>query len=153
MDQESTQTSVPLWFWGVAVVALLWNLLGMMMFFMDPGVNSSMMDPVLNLFPEENREAIGKLYEARPIWALGGFAIAVFGGVLGCIALLLRKKVATVIFVVSTLGVVVQNVWFFAMTDGPELMNATPAMPATIALIGVALILFSARMTSRGVLR
>jgi hypothetical protein len=47
------------------------------------------------------------IIEGRPVWATGGFAIAVFGGALGCLLLLLRKSAAYYLFIASLLGVIV----------------------------------------------
>jgi hypothetical protein len=48
------------------------------------------------------------IIEGRPAWATGAFAIAVFGGALGCLLLLLRKPAAYYLFIASLLGVIVQ---------------------------------------------
>jgi len=53
--------------------------------------------------PETHRAII----EGRPVWATGGFALAVFGGALGCLLLLFRKSAAYYVFIVSLLGVIV----------------------------------------------
>ena len=60
----------PAWLKVVAVVALLWNLLGCIAFFFD-----------LRLSPEDLAklpEAQQALYAARPGWAVAATAIAVF---------------------------------------------------------------------------
>ncbi len=54
-------------------------------------------------FPETHRAII----QGRPAWATGGFSIAVFGGALGCLLLLLRKSAAYYVFIASLLGVIV----------------------------------------------
>ena len=46
------------------------------------------------------------IVEARPTWATGAFAIAVFGGALGALLLLFRKSAATYFFMASLLGVI-----------------------------------------------
>ena len=52
---------------------------------------------------------------SRPAWATGAFGIAVFGGVLGCLLLLLRKSVAFYVFVASLFGVIVHLFSFLGM--------------------------------------
>ena len=84
-------------FWVVGVVALIWNGMGAMNYLMQMSAES------LASYPESHRVII----DARPTWATGAFAIAVFGGVLGSLLLLLKKSVAFYIFVVSLLGVIV----------------------------------------------
>ncbi len=84
-------------FWIIGAVTLLWNVMGVINFFvqMNP-------DPLAS-YPESHRAII----EGRPAWATGGFAIAVFGGALGCLLLLLRKLAAFYVFIASLLGVIV----------------------------------------------
>ncbi len=84
-------------FWVIGAVALIWNVMGVMNFFMQMNADA------LASFPESHRAII----EGRPAWATGGFAIGVFGGALGCLLLLLRKSAAYYLFIVSLLGVIV----------------------------------------------
>ena len=84
-------------FWVIGAIALIWNVLGSINFFvqMNPGM--------VAVYRESERAII----EGRPAWATVGFAIAVFGGALGCILLLLKKSVAYYLFIASLLGVIV----------------------------------------------
>ena len=91
----------PSWLKVVAVVALLWNLLGCFAFFAD-----------LRLSPEDLAklaEAQQALYAGRPAWAVAATAVAVFGGVLGSLGLLLRKKWSFVVLLLSLIGILVQD--------------------------------------------
>jgi hypothetical protein len=84
-------------FWLIGVVALIWNVVGVINFFMQ-------MNPdVLAVYRESERAIV----EGRPVWATGAFALAVFGGALGCVLLLLRKSTAYYLFIGSLLGVIV----------------------------------------------
>ena len=66
------------------------------------------MDPdTLAQMPESTRTMV----EMRPAWATGAFAIAVWGGALGCLLLLLRKAVALYIFAASALGIQRTNLY------------------------------------------
>jgi len=85
-------------FWAIGVVALIWNVMGVINFFVQMNADA------LASFPESHRAII----EGRPAWATGAFAIAVFGGALGCLLLLLRKSAAYYLFIASLLGVTVQ---------------------------------------------
>ena len=69
---------------------------------------------VINYFVQMNqdvlalyRESERAIIEGRPTWATGAFAVAVFGGALGCLLLLLRKSAAYYLFIASLLGVIV----------------------------------------------
>ncbi len=84
-------------FWLIGAIALIWNVVGVINFFMQ-------MNPdVLAAYRESERAII----EGRPAWATAAFAIAVFGGALGCVLLLLRKSAAYYLFIGSLLGVIV----------------------------------------------
>lgn len=65
------------------------------------------MNPEIVASYRENEQAI---IAGRPLWATIAFAIAVFGGALGCILLMLKKYAAFYLFVFSLLGVVVTTV-------------------------------------------
>ena len=84
-------------FWLIGVVALVWNVGGVINYFVQ--MNPEMLDAY--------RESERAIIEGRPAWATGAFAIAVFGGALGCLLLLFKKSVATYVFIASLLGVIV----------------------------------------------
>ena len=94
---DETVGSVHWSFWAIGVVTLIWNIMGVITFFVQ--MNAGMVAAM----PETHRAII----EVRPAWATGAFAIAVFSGALGCILLLLRKSAAYYLFIVSLLGVIV----------------------------------------------
>ncbi len=82
-------------FWIIGAIALIWNVLGVVNFF------AQMNPEVLAVYRETERA----LVEGRSVWATAGFALAVFGGALGCLLLLFRKSVAYYLFIASLLGV------------------------------------------------
>ncbi len=84
-------------FWVIGVVALIWNAMGLINYFMQ------MSPDMLAAYRDSERAII----EGRPAWATAGFAIAVVGGALGSLLLLLRKPMSFHIFIVSLLGVIV----------------------------------------------
>ena len=93
---NNTAAGVHRSFWVIGAVALVWNVMGGINFFVQ-------MDPdALAAYRESERAIV----EGRPAWATGAFAIAVFGGALGCVLLLLRKSAAYYLFVASLIGVV-----------------------------------------------
>lgn len=137
---------LPKWFVVTAVVALLWNLLGCFAFVAD-----------LRISPEDIArmpEAQQALYNARPAWAVASTALAVFGGVLGCIGLLMRKKWALPVFVASLVGIVVQDFGLFVLAGGASVAGPTAiVLQGIVLLVGVGLILLSRRGITHGWLR
>jgi hypothetical protein len=94
---DKTVGSVHWSFWVIGAIALIWNVMGVINFFEQMNPN------VLAAYRASERAIV----EGRPLWATIGFAIAVFGGALGCLLLLLRKSGAYYLFVASLLGVIV----------------------------------------------
>lgn len=98
----------PHWsFWLICVIALVWNGMGCMNFVTQ--MNAKM----LANFPE----AAKALVETRPTWATAAFALAVFGGLVGDVLLILRKSIAIHLFVLSLFGVIVTNIHTIQVTS------------------------------------
>jgi len=83
-------------FWAVGVVSMIWNLLSVVNFFVQ--MNPAMLDAY--------RESERTIVEGRPSWATAMFAVAVFAGALGSIAVLVRRSIAVPLFMLSFVGVV-----------------------------------------------
>ena len=118
-------------FWLIGAVALIWNVMGCINFFMQMDAD------VLASFSESARA----LVEDRPGWATAAFAISQFGGAIGCILLLLRRSSAYYAFIASLLGVVVIAIRTLAMAAST--INLAPGEVAGYILmpLGVAVFL------------
>ena len=102
---DKTVGSIHWSFWIISVVTLIFNIMGTLNYFVQMNADS------LASFPEQYRPII----EGRPAWATTAFAIAVFGGALGCLLLLLRKSAAYYLFIASLLGVIVTMMHIFGV--------------------------------------
>lgn len=123
-------------FWIISGIALIWNLMGVQAYLQQ----AYMTDSFKAMYNEEQLKMISE----APAWSTTAFAIAVFGGVLGAITLLLRKKWATLLFMLSLIAVFVQMYYNFFIIDsiavyGPGAM----AMPIMVILFGGFLIWYS----------
>ncbi len=123
-------------FWAVGAGALIWNLMGVMNFFMQMNPET-----VANM-PQSYRAIV----EARPLWATGAFVIAVFGGALGSLLLLFRKSAAYYVFIASLLGVIVQ------MTTTLGQLSATIGVGISVLVVAF-LIWYSKHAESNGWIR
>lgn len=136
----------PLWYWIVAGLALLWNLAGLAAFAMH-----MMMTPeMLAQMPEAERA----LYTQAPDWLNVAFGMAVAGGTLASVMLLLRNFFAVVLFSLSLIGVLAQSSYSFLMSNtfevlGPKAMT----MPVAIIVIAALLMWFSIAMKNQGRLK
>lgn len=128
----------PAWFMPVAIVALLWNLLGCFAFASD-----LMLTPADVAKMSAEQQA---LYAARPAWAVAATAVAVIGGALGCIGLILRKRWALPLFVLSLVGVIAQDIGLFVLTDGAKLAGTVAVvLQGVVLLVAIGLVLLARR--------
>ena len=71
-------------FWVVCIVAFLWNIMGVMEY-----LNTAYMtEEALAILPLDEQA----YYNGVPSWVTTAFAISVFSGLFGSIALLMKKK-------------------------------------------------------------
>ena len=136
-DMDDKTTGGVHWsFWIVGAVALIWNLMSVWNFLGQMNPES------LAAYPEAARA----LVEGRPAWSTAAFAIAAFGGGIGCLLLLLRKSAAYYLFVVSLIGVIVTAGQTLGSTsDVPIWMGSLMSVA-----VGAFLIWYSKRSKSKG---
>ncbi|MDH7453957.1 hypothetical protein QF205_12895 [Luteimonas composti] len=139
--------SVPLSFWIVAVLGLLWNLYGVAMFWL----NLTITPEAISALPEAERE----ITRAMPRWIMLPFGVATLGGVAGMLAMLLRRRVAVPLLLVSLLALVVQFVAVYLTTPVWALTGASGAvLPLVLwGVVALALWLYARRASARGWLR
>lgn len=134
------------WYYVIAILALLWNLLGCLAFAMNVTMT------------EEDISALSRaeemLYRTTPQWAIAGSALAVLSGTLGCIAMLLKHRWAVAAFALSLVGLLVQDFHMFVLSDAVEVYGMTvPIMQGLVLIIAIALLMWSRRASARGVIR
>ena len=126
-------------FWVIGAFTLIWNVAGVINFF------AQMNPDVLAAYRESERLIV----EGRPAWATGAFAMAVFGGALGCLLLLLRNSAAFYLFIASLLGVIVTMIHTLGVgiDFGPGEILGIILMPLVLAAF---LIWYSKLAESKG---
>ncbi len=105
----------PIWFWIVSVLALVWNGLGVMAYLGRAFATNEM----IAALPEEQQAEFLIEY---PAWYTAAFALAVFCGALGCVALLIKKSWAYILFLISALGAIVQHAYLFMNVEDMSLV-------------------------------
>jgi hypothetical protein len=122
----------PLWFTIVAVLLVLWGLAGCFAFFLQYRYGVAMR-------PDGGEWERG--YDAAlPGWFLPVYAVAIFGGLAGSVALLLRRGLARWCYLVSLIAVLIQFGWVFGATDmaavkGPAVAYPFPAFIVALAVL------------------
>ena len=136
MNDEVQQTEIPKWFLIVSIIALLWNLMGLSAFVMMMLTTEAQMAESL---PEKQ-----ELYKNTPIWVSIAFALAVIAGTLGSVGLVMRKKWAMPVLILSLLGVIAQQTYMFFLSNTFEVEgSAAMALPILVLIIAIALVWFS----------
>lgn len=134
---------LPMWFWIIAILALVWNLVGVYQY-----ISMRLITP--EAFAQMS-EAMQQLHNATPAWVTGAFATAVFAGALASVLLLLRKSVAQLFFLISLIAVLVQASYILFMSDSIELVGTQAAvLPAVLSIVAIFLLWFSNFSKSRG---
>ncbi len=113
-------------FWIVVGLGLIWNLMGCMNYIVQTNPDSVAQMP----------DAYQAIINGRPAWATAGFAIAVFGGAVGCILLLLRHKVAMQVLILSLAGILVTAI------HATMLVGIVPSSFLSV-LVGAALVWYA----------
>lgn len=132
----------PKWFRPVGIVALLWNLIGCAAYLADV-----MMTPeALAQLTAAQQE----MYAARPTWAVAATAIAVWFGAAGCVGLLLRKRWATPLFIISLAALIVQDAWLFVMSNVPQADPVAMVLQSLVLLIAIGLVMLGRKATAQG---
>lgn len=133
-------------FWIIGIVALIWNLMGVYAYL----AQAYMTADELAALPTEQQE----LYTNVPAWVTAAFALAVFGGALGCILLLLRKKLATFVFIISFVSILAQMTYNLFMSKAADVYGpGSYLMPLMVVIIGAFLVWYSKKMETQGILK
>lgn len=127
----------PTSFWIIGGVALVWNLIGLMLYYMQVSATPEMLAAVYS-------EAEYEFLVSIPIWATTAHAIAVTAGVLGCILLLMRNAWAMPVFIVSLIGILVQDTYSFVIANGIEVWGVgVIILPIVVLVIAIGLVFYS----------
>jgi hypothetical protein len=105
-------------------VGVSWNLFGAVQF------ATSFSQTVPSLMAAGMTQAQAEVYLALPAWISVVFAIGVLGGLLGSVALALRRRVAKPIFAASLVG-------YLLLFAGDTYHGVFAAIPSQLAILGV----------------
>ena len=143
----TTSTTTPWHLWAVCALALLWNSVGGYDYTMTEMRNAAYMSAFT---PEQLA-----YFNAFPKWAIATWALGVWGGVLGSIALLLRKRWAVPVFAISLAAMTLTFFYNFVLSNGMAVMGGAKALlfPAVIWIVGLALLAYARGLARKGILR
>jgi hypothetical protein len=144
---DSQSAAAPMHLWIVGIISLLWNSMGAFDYYMTNTQNAEYMSN-----PQFTPELLEWFY-SLPTWAVAAWALGVWGGLLGSVLLLLRKKFAVSVFGVSLVGAIGGMINTYFLSNGGELMGTGGAVfSGAIIVVAVFLLVYSRKMCERGVL-
>ena len=143
---SEAQEGKPWHLWVIGIVGFLWSSIGVLGFVLTQTRNET----ALGSMPPEQRE----YFESFPLWAVAFWAIGVFGGVFGCLLMVLGKRLAVPVLVASAVGAFVSNYGALFFLGGLEAMGGPPALvfPTFIIAFATFLALYARAMRKKGVL-
>ena len=132
-------------FWIIAVLALAWNIMGVLAY-----IGQAYMTDEGYALLSEGEQAY---HDNVPAWVTAAFAIAVFSGALACIAMLMRKKWAKSLFVLSLIAVLVQFVYNFFIQEFDTVEGMDWVWSVVIIVIALFLVWYSKKAVAQGWLK
>ncbi len=131
--------------WVVGALGLLWNSMGVLDYVMTHMKNETYM----GAFSEEQ---IAYFY-GFPLWMEICWAVALFGGTIGLLMLLFRRKLAVPVFAISFLAVIGTIFYSYGVENEFEVMGIfATVMTVCIFSISLFLVIYSIRLKNQGVL-
>ena len=150
--QQVVSMRTPVHLWIVGILSLLWNAMGCFDYVMTRMRNT---DYLSSAMPNVDPNAMLAWIDGFPIYAQIGWALGVWGGLLGSVLLLMRSRYAVWAYGLSLLGAVVGL--GYQIAAAPPLAGAddamSKAMPYVIILVALGLFLYARAMEKKAVLR
>lgn len=117
-------------------------------------------DYVMSFVGAENYYRASGMTEAQityflnvPIWAVMGWTLSVWCGLLGSAGLLLRSLFAPMLYAVSVGGSLIYILYVLVLSEGREAMGVIWFMPMVITALTLALVVYCLRLEKAGILR
>jgi hypothetical protein len=141
---EALNSKPPTSFWVIAALLLMWNLIGLMFYYMQ-----------VTMTPEVMAENFNEAQQAwminEPVWATAAYATAVTAGVIGAVLMLMRKALALPLFILSFVAVLVQDFNAFILSDWKGVWGTSALyLPSVVIIICIFEIWYTRSAKVRG---
>jgi lipid-A-disaccharide synthase-like uncharacterized protein len=147
LEAKGTTTQGRPWhLWLIGIIGGLWSAVGVVSFLLT----QMKVEAVMSRFPPQQRA----YFESFPWWVVAFWAISVFGGVIGCLLLLLKNRLAFQVLLASVIGAIAFNLGGLFLLGGMEVMRETGGLGLTVVPIIFAgfLVYYARAMSTKGVL-
>lgn len=139
---ETLPVRPPAWYWIVAVIGLLFEAFGVWTYLISVG----MLPPM-----EDTNAAAQAIADAAPSWVTAVYAIAVFAGLLGALGLLVRKRWARALLILSLVACLAQFGWWIFLSGALEALGtSTLTVPIFVMVVAALLAWFANHAVKRG---
>ncbi len=139
----NTRNAPPAWFRIVAVLAILWNVMGLLSFFFEASMSNDMVAEL----PKEQQDL--RLHYTT--WTYVVYAIAVFTGTIGSLGLLIKKKWAVSVLGFSLIAVYLQMGHSIFIVKAYEIIGMIQmVMPLVVITIATLLYFLSKKAINKG---
>ena len=138
---SEANTKAPGWYMPVVIVLLLWNLMGIASFYMHVFIS----EEALAALPANE----AALFDQYPMWTKLAFAISVFGGGLGTIGLIMKKKWSKPLLLISLVAILIQMGHSLFMTDSMEVYGMVQSLTMPILVIIIAI--YEVTLANKGI--
>lgn len=140
MDQAVSTVRVPISFWVVASLGVIWNGFAVIAYWLTATHDQQTMAQT----PPEMAIALAH----TPSWAIAAWGLAVVAALAGSVLLVLRRKLAVPAFVISLAGLLVLTIYQIASNMPMSLLQVV-----MIWLVALFLLRFSNSEAGKGLLR
>lgn len=117
-------------FWSVVSVGIAWNVFGVIQFLSSLRATGDSL-AAQGLTPTQIEVMLG-----YPSWMTVAFAIGVFGGLIGSVALALKKNVSVMVFLVSLIAYIA--LYIGDITEGVFAAMGTPQIVVLTTVVAIA---------------
>lgn len=134
---EPSNGNPPTSFWVISGIFLLWNLIGLMFYYMQ-----------VTMTPEAMAESLTEAQQAwmnsEPVWATAAYGTAVTTGVIAAALLLMRRTLALPFFILSFIAVLVQDFNAFILSDWNGVWGTSALyLPSVVIIVCIVEIWYS----------
>ena len=145
--QQTTTAGRPWHLWLAGILGGLWSAMGVVSFVLT----QMNVEAVMSQVPPEQRA----YFASFPWWADTFWAVGAFGSLIGCLLLLLEKRLASTVLLAAVIGATVSSLGGLFLLGGMRVMRGSSELTLTVLPVIVAALLasYARAMTRKGVLR
>ena len=143
MSSQAINRETPNWIFVASVIFIGWNMTGAIFYLNEMFMGPEMFDTMSS--------AQQNFFSSRPAWVTASYATAVWVGLVGAFLLLLRKRLALPVFIVSLIGALLQITYNLFIGGGLDAFGPSALIvPSLVTIIGFVEVWASKKATDEG---